>query len=378
MVRVIHSTIMPDPDPLFESLSTAVVLLGRDNECLYINESCESLLLRSRRALKGRGIASFLGNDTEIIRNCEFVRRNARSIILREISVYLPDWQRQLLIDLTISPCNVEGEEKALLLELIDRTDVQKLSQDTDMLARFKIATQIVRGMAHEIKNPLGGIRGAAQLLAMEIDNPEALEYTSVITQEVDRLSKLLNRMSGGNGAFERKQVDIHELLIKTAELLKAEYGETIDFEYNFDISLPVIELNTDQINQALLNLLINAAQWSLVEHDAEKGKARVIVKTRAAHPNLMRSLMPQSGMRIEIIDNGPGVDGAIVDQLFLPMVTRRDGGTGLGLSISQEIAHNHGGFIELEQSSNQEGASFSIYLPYCQKQYQTPIETKE
>lgn len=378
MVRVIHSTIMPDPDPLFESLSTAVVLLGRDNECLYINESCESLLLRSRRALKGRGIASFLGNDTEIIRNCEFVRRNARSIILREISVYLPDWQRQLLIDLTISPCNMEGEEKALLLELIDRTDVQKLSQDTDMLARFKIATQIVRGMAHEIKNPLGGIRGAAQLLAMEIDNPEALEYTSVITQEVDRLSKLLNRMSGGNGAFERKQVDIHELLIKTAELLKAEYGETIDFEYNFDISLPVIELNTDQINQALLNLLINAAQWSLVEHDAEKGKARVIVKTRAAHPNLMRSLMPQSGMRIEIIDNGPGVDGAIVDQLFLPMVTRRDGGTGLGLSISQEIAHNHGGFIELEQSSNQEGASFSIYLPYCQKQYQTPIETKE
>ncbi len=368
---------MSEPDLLFESLSTAVVVLGRDNDCLYVNESSESLLLKSRRALKGRAIESFLGNDAEIIRNCELVRQNARSVTLREIQVYLPDWQRHLLIDLTISPCNIEGEEQALMLELIDRTDVQKLSQDTDMLARFKIARQIVKGMAHEIKNPLGGIRGAAQLLAMEADNPEALEYTAVITQEVDRLSELLNRMSGGVGTFERKRVDIHEPLIKTAALLKAEYGDMIGFEYNFDTSLPTIELNIDQIKQALLNLLKNAAHWSLMARVPGDEKARVIIKTRAAHPNLMRSLMPQSGVHIEINDNGPGVDRAIVDQLFLPMVTRRDNGTGLGLSISQEIMHNHGGFIELEPSSKQAGTSFSLFLPYRQTQSSTPQEIK-
>jgi two-component system nitrogen regulation sensor histidine kinase GlnL len=151
--------------------------------------------------------------------------------------------------------------------------------------------------------------------------------------------------------------------------LLKAEYGEIIDFEYNFDTSLPSIELNIDQIKQALLNLLKNAAQWSLMAHDPENEKARVIIKTRAAHPDLMRSLMPQSGVQIVINDNGPGVDGSIVNQLFLPMVTRRDGGTGLGLSISQEIAHHHGGFIELEHSSKQAGTSFSFYLPYHRPQ---------
>jgi two-component system nitrogen regulation sensor histidine kinase GlnL len=350
---------------IFDCLSTAVLVFGRDDRCLYINESCESLLLRSRGALSGKTIRNILGNDLEIIRHCGLARQHAQSIVLREIEIYLPDWQRQLLVDLTISPCSLEGGDEGLLLELVDRKDVHKLSHDTDMLARFKVATQIVRGLAHEIKNPLGGIRGAAQLLALEMDGPEAQEYTSVIIQEVDRLSELLNRMSGGNTSFERKQLDIHEPLTRVAELLKAEHGELLEFEYNFDTSLPSIEMNFDQLKQALLNLMKNAAQWSLKDHQPGTGNVNVMIKTRAAHPDLMRSLMPQRGVRIQIVDNGPGVDETIINQLFLPMVSRREGGTGLGLSISQEIAQNHGGFIELDEPSKQGGTSFSLYLPY-------------
>jgi len=365
--KMVHVWLMMKPDlhQVFDSLSTAVLLLGPDNTCLYVNEACEAILLKSRGVLTGSSISHILGNEPDIVRVCDQVRGYAESIVLREIEIYLPEWQRHLLVDLIISPCPVKGLDETVLLELIDRKEVQKLSHDTDMLARFKVATQIVRGLAHEIKNPLGGIRGAAQLLALEMDTPEAEEYTSVIIQEVDRLSALLNRMSSGNQCFESTQLDIHESLTDIAELLKVEYGEILAIEYNFDTSLPRIEMNLDQIKQALLNLMQNAAQWALVAYEAGEKDALVMVKTRAVHPNPMRSLMPQRGVRIQITDNGPGVDSSIIEQLFLPMVTRREGGTGLGLSISQEIAQNHGGFIELDHFTKPGETSFSLYLPY-------------
>jgi two-component system nitrogen regulation sensor histidine kinase GlnL len=257
------------------------------------------------------------------------------------------------------------------LLELIDRKEVHKLTHDNDMLARFEVATQIVRGLAHEIKNPLGGIRGAAQLLALETDKPEIQEYSTVITREVDRLSDLLNRMSGGNTSLERSWVDIHEPLTHIASLLKAEHGEELELIYNFDTSLPMLELHFDQLKQALFNLMQNAVQWSIMANppSASQQQAVIEVSTRAAYPDLMRSLMPQQGIRIQIQDNGPGVDPTIVEQLFLPMVTRREGGTGLGLSISQEIAQSHGGFIELDELPAYGGASFSLYLPFHTEQ---------
>lgn len=238
------------------------------------------------------------------------------------------------------------------------------------MLARFKVATQIVRGLAHEIKNPLGGIRGAAQLLALETGSPETREFTSVITQEVDRLSELLGRMSGGHGSPQSEMVDIHEPITQVASLVKAEHGNLLELSYNFDTSLPRVEANFDQLKQALLNLVKNAAQWSLYGAENLPGdQALVTLRTRAAYPDPRRSLMPQSGVRIQIQDNGPGVDASIADQLFLPMVSRREGGTGLGLSISQEIAQSHGGFIALDERSPSGGASFSFYIPYSQSE---------
>ena len=372
MVRFIPDNHMSPLNLVFDSLTTAVLVFGPNNICLYANESCQALLLKSHRALSGKTVGEILNANGEVVAQCQLASQHKQRMVLREVEIYLPDWKRQLFVDLTITPCGLD-EGEGLLLELIDRKEVRKLSHDTDMLARFKVATQIVRGLAHEIKNPLGGIRGAAQLLALETDSTETQEYTSVITQEVDRLSDLLTRMSGENNSFERARIDIHEPVTHVADLLKAEHGDILELSYNFDTSLPPLDVNPDQLKQALLNLMKNAVQWSLIacqssDSDADKHRsANVSIRTRAAYPNLMRSLMPQQGIRIQIQDNGLGVDQSIIDQLFLPMVTRREGGAGLGLSISQEIAQSHGGFIELDEQQDTGGASFSLYLPYCQ-----------
>lgn len=344
-----------------------------DGICVYSNQACQALLVRSNRWLQRQSIASLFKVNEALVSQCQAAREIQQSIVLRELDIPLPDWQRSLLLDVSISPCSSLGPS-ALVLELIDRKEVSKLSRDTNTTAIFTAATRIVRGLCHEIKNPLGGIRGAAQLLSLETDSSETREYTRVITYEVDRLSNLLNRMSSGSGSFKRSVIDIHQPIAQTVQLLDVEFGSELEISFDFDTSLPRIEANPDLLKQALLNMIINAAQWAVIgaeESNSKQGdeRAGICLRTRTAYPDLRRSLMPGQGIQIQIRDNGPGVDPSIVDQLFLPMVTRRKGGTGLGLSISQEILQSHGGFIELDHPDGLVGASFSIFLPYKQVQ---------
>jgi len=364
---------------IFDCMSTAVLVCNEAGECLYSNEACQALLVRSNRWLQGKHFRDIFHTSPELLELGSLTLQQAQSLVLREQEILLPDWHRSLLVDVNISPC-LPQSEAALIIELTDRKEVSKLSHDSNATAIFEAATRIVRGLCHEIKNPLGGIRGAAQLLSLEPDSSDVLEYTAVITHEVDRLNALLSRMSSGAGALERIQLDIHQPMAQIAHLMTAEFGPQLEIGFDFDTSLPRIEANQDALKQLLLNMIRNAAQWAQIAHhknrggDIETALPSVVLTTRTAHPDLRRTLMPQQGIHIQISDNGPGVDAAIVDQLFLPMVTRREGGTGLGLSISQEIARSYGGFIELDQSNEYEGACFSIYLPF--KQIQTEHNT--
>jgi len=352
---------------VFDCLSTAILVVDDEGACVYANEACQALLVRSNRWLQGQSAANIFKTNEALVSQIQSAQKIPQSIVLRELDIPLPDWQRSLLLDVNISPCPSLGAS-ALVLELIDRKEVSKLSHDSNTTAIFRAATRIVRGLCHEINNPLGGIRGAAQLLSLETDSPEIREYTTVITHEVDRLSNLLNRMSSGAGSIERAEIDIHQPMAQIAQLLNAEFGSELDISFDFDTSLPRIEANLDSLKQALLNMIKNAAQWALIgvaESGEEGSRAGICLRTRTAYPDLRRSLMPEQGIQIQVRDNGPGVDPAITDQLFLPMVTRREGGTGLGLSISQEIVQSHGGFIELDEPDGLAGASFSIFLPY-------------
>lgn len=361
-------------EQIFDSLTTAVLVFDTAGHCVYANESIQSLLNRGDRWLIGSSLEVIFEAEQVVIDECRAILENPRQITLREVEIPLPHWQRSLLVDLIITPVSM-AQGSGLILELLDRKEFNKLSQDSHKTARFKAATRIVRGLCHEIKNPLGGIRGAAQLLNMEAQDRSTQEFTTVIMQEVDRLSELLDRMSSGAKTDKRVKTDIHQLLMDMTNLLKAEYGDAVEFNYDFDTSLPLLAVNPDQLKQALLNLIKNAVQWSLLGAEKSTSKARsknpqVSLKTRAAYPDLMRSLMPEQGVRIQIQDSGPGVDDALLDQLFLPMVTRREGGTGLGLVISQEIIHSHGGFIELDEEGHK-GASFSLYLPFSAREHE-------
>lgn len=356
-------------DELFEIITTAVIVFNAKGECVYVNDACQSLLYKSKRWLIGQCIETIFAANQQAVAQCRDALVNKRYMALREIDIPLPDWQRSLLLDLKLSPFD-NGKMEGMVLEMVDSKDFKKLSQDTDKTARFKAATRIIRGLCHEIRNPLGGIRGAAQLLEMESNSDDVAEYTKVITNEVDRLNALLNRMSGGMKTDARIKVDIHEMLMHMSNVLKAEYPDQFEMNYDFDTSLPRLTLGVGQIEQALLNLMKNSVQWSLIsdesrDHKRDKTPPAVSLKTRAVFPDLMRSLMPQRGIQIQISDNGPGVDESLIDQLFLPMVSKREGGTGLGLVISQEIVQSHGGFIELDENQPEYGASFSLYLPF-------------
>ena len=352
---------------IFDCLSTAILVFDDQSACVYSNEACQALLVRSNRWLLGQSISNIFKANDAIVSQSLAVQKTQQNVVLREQDIPLPDWRRSLLLDVNISPCLSLGPA-SLVLELIDRKEVSKLSHDSNTAAIFKAATRIVRGLCHEIKNPLGGIRGAAQLLSLETDSSETREYTTVITHEVDRLSNLLNRMSSGAGSFERSEIDIHQPMAYIAQLVEAEFGAELEISFDFDTSLPRIEANIDSLKQALLNMVKNAAQWAVIgAAENAQGRAAICLRTRTAYPDLRRSLMPERGIQIQIRDNGPGVDASIADQLFLPMVTRRDGGTGLGLSISQEIVQSHGGFIELDDPDGLVGASFSVFLPYQQ-----------
>lgn len=360
-----NPSMMNPINPILNQLSTAIMVFDQEGRCELANEAAQSLLQMGQRVLMGQSVAQIFPASEALINQCQRVQNENQEIISRELEVFLPQWSISLLIDVFATPTLDHSNPAAkpgLLLELTDRKGVSKLAKDANTAARYKSATQIVRGLCHEIKNPLGGIRGAAQLLSMEVQDDALQEYAQVITREVDRLSELLDRMSTTGPSMQRTKTDIHEIILQSSEILKAEYKNKLEIELDFDTSLPAVIANVDQLKQAMLNVMKNAAQWAAPSSNTA---AMIKVKTRAVYPSSRRSLMPQKGIQIQIQDNGPGVSSDIIDQLFMPMVSRREGGTGLGLSLSQQITQSHSGFIQLDENQPEFGASFSIFLPF-------------
>lgn len=347
---------------LFDALTTAILVFDEQQVCRYANESSQVLLCVGKQGLVGVTCADLFRANRDILLHCTAVLACSKPIVLREIQIHLPQWRRSIWVDLLLTPYDLSSSA-GLLVELIDRDAAKKLTQDAHTMAKFQATTKILRGLCHEIKNPLGGIKGAAQLLSMEVGDSEQ-EYTSVITREVDRLSALLDKMSSSHKSENFIKLDIHELITHALSIVRAQYVDKVKFQLDLDTSLPPIEVYSDSLQQAFLNLFLNAAQWATLAHETDNYYAQVYIKTRVANPDLMRSLMPQRGIQIQICDSGPGVDEDVKEQLFLPMVSRREEGSGLGLSLSQEIAISHGGFIELFDSSHLQGACFSMFLP--------------
>jgi two-component system nitrogen regulation sensor histidine kinase GlnL len=220
-----------------------------------------------------------------------------------------------------------------------------------------EITRAVIRGLAHEIKNPLGGVRGAAQLLARQLPNEELSEYTRIIIREADRLRDLVDRLLGPNRQLDMQPLNIHEILEHVRNLIAAESDNRVTIARDYDPSLPDFSCDRAQLIQTVLNIMRNALQAAANPRDCE-----ILLRTRSQRQFTVGAQVHRLACRVDIIDNGPGIPTELQPSVFAPMVTGRADGTGLGLSIAQSIIHLHGGVLECESSPG--NTRFTFFLP--------------
>jgi two-component system nitrogen regulation sensor histidine kinase GlnL len=241
-----------------------------------------------------------------------------------------------------------------VIVELLPVEQQTRQEREERLLDQAQANKELIRNLAHEIKNPLGGIRGSAQLLERELASEQLKEYTQVIIQEADRLQDLMQRLLSSHRVMQPALASIHEILERVRRLIHAEYHD-VSVRRDYDTSLPDITGDREQLLQAILNISRNAAQ-------AMQGKGEIIFRTRAARQVTLAKKHYQLALELQVIDNGPGIPESIRDKIFYPLVSGRENGSGLGLTIAQSFIQQHGGTIEV--ASRPGRTCFSLMLP--------------
>ena len=244
-------------------------------------------------------------------------------------------------LDCVVTPVEQPDGPVILVVELLDTTRSQRISRDDALFAQHDVSRRMVRQLAHEIKNPLGGLRGAAQLLERQVDDERLREYTSVIIGEADRLARLVDELLGP-GETAKARVNVHELLEHVRRLVEAEASSAVELTTDYDPSLPVLELDRNQIIQAMLNLARNALQ-------AVGSSGSLCLRSRALTNITIGPRLNRVVAAVEFIDDGPGVPESLRETIFYPLVSGRPGGVGLGLALAQDLVHRHEGLIEFD-----------------------------
>ena len=326
---------------VLDLLDTGVIRLDGHGRVLQMNSAAEGCLLVSRERAKGQSIQSIVELPAALAQI--MVLQNGRDEVRRLHELKFAGG----VFDCTIQPID-QGE---WLLELNNleweqrRLRLQQREVQTGMLELLS------RNLGHEVRNPLGGIRGAAQMLAEELDDGELATLARLIMRESDRIDELIQRF--GHPELVRQTIDLYPLLDEALDLLAAEFGDSVEVERDFDPSIPAFSADASAIRQVLLNLLRNAYQ-------AQAGT--ILIRTRIRHGGALLQSGSNSVLRIDVIDDGQGVPESLQSLLFLPLVTGRRDGTGLGLSLSQQIASAHSGLLTFE--ARQTGSCFSLLLP--------------
>ncbi len=339
---------------LYEGLATAVVVLDGQLRLLLMNPSAEMLFGISARQHVGEPLSKMIGTDPGLIGELERCIHEGHTFTDREVNLRLPAG-RKATVDLTVSATGESYLDSELLLELRQVDRRVRIEREEQLHAQYETARELVRGLAHEVKNPLGGIRGAAQLLERELSGAELKEYTGIIIREADRLRKLVDRLLGPNHLPKRRPVNLHEVLEQVRALVEAEAGDGVVFRRDYDPSIPPIQADPDQLVQAVLNIVRNAVE-------ALSGRGVVSLRTRVQRQFTIGHRRNRLVARIDIVDNGPGIQKEMLERIFMPMISDRPSGTGIGLSIAQSLIHQHRGLIEC--SSRRGETVFTILLP--------------
>lgn len=339
---------------ILDHLTTAVLLFDCDLILTYINTAGEIILADSARHLIGHSASQlFKVANPSLFANLQQCLTMAEPLV--DHSTILSRMGQSVTINLSATPLSEEEQVREILVELHQIDNHLRISKDEQLLTQQNTARLLIRGLAHEIKNPLGGLRGAAQLLDLELDAPELKEYTQIIIAESDRLQGLMDKMLGPNKLPNKQALNIHEVLERVRSVVQAESIGNLSIQCDYDPSIPDIHADKDQLIQALLNIARNAVQ-------ATEGKGHIILKTRIDRHVTIGRKRHKLAVKCDIIDDGLGIDPEMMKQIFYPMITGRADGTGLGLSIAQALINQHGGLIEC--SSEAGHTVFSIFLP--------------
>ena len=329
-----------DSHTILDGLSSGIILLDRSLLISALNPAAENILGISSQRAHGESLLRLVGDEPELrdvlSRAIDTGEHYANELRLPPTEVH----SEERIIDCRVSPLSTETA--ALLVEMTDVTRRAKISRENALLIQHGAGRQMIRQLAHEIKNPLGGIRGAAQLLERQLESDDLSEYTDVIISETDRLAGLVDSLLGPGGPPNKTPANVHELLEYVVRIVGAEDQKSLRIHRDYDPGLPEIELDRDQMVQALLNLMRNAAT-------ALDGQGTITLRTRAETNFTIGDRRHRVIASIEIEDDGPGIPRDLQDSVFYPLVTSRPEGTGLGLPAAQELISRHGGLIEFD-----------------------------
>ena len=337
-----------------EQLATSVVLINKDLNIKYINPSAEILFQTSLNKIKDRSISAIF-EDLDYL-NYRIKKSLERSATYKEHECQINVKNNIKTVTFTVTP--FEDDEYQFILEFIEMDQVLQVAKEERMMLQQRANTELLRNLAHEIRNPLGGIKGSAQLLSDEIDK-ELSEYIDVIISESDRLQKLMDSLLSPHKLPKFSENNIHEIVEKVRTVLIKEYPG-ITFVRDYDISLPNIYCDHDKIYQAIFNIVKNACEE--LTYDSSIKSPEIKLFTRSERKVIFHKKLHNTVMNISIIDNGKGSPAEKVEEIFFPLVSTKDNGTGLGLPLSQNFITLHNGMIDVFSKPGE--TTFKILLP--------------
>lgn len=339
-------------------LSTAVIVVDSAARIVHVNQAAELLLGTSRKNLLGQMVERVLGEELQMRQLVEDARANAFGERRRVLE--LKRFGRDPM-PVRVTATSQYGSSTPLVLEIAEIEQQLKLDREERQLGLSEANSQLLRNLAHEIKNPLGGVRGAAQLLDAELVSAEQREYTRVIIAEADRLQSLVDRLLAPHRRpREVAELNIHEVCERVRKVILAEFPRGLTIERDYDASVPDFRGDREQLIQALLNIVRNATQ--ALESRIDAGDALITLRTRVARQVTIARARHRLALDLHVIDNGPGVPHDIKDRIFFPLVSGRENGTGLGLTLAQTFVQQHDGIIEVDSRPGR--TDFRILIP--------------
>jgi two-component system nitrogen regulation sensor histidine kinase GlnL len=342
----------------FDLLATPVAVINGRGLVLFVNAALEDTIGLSRRTLQGLHLADYFVDKKPLEIALEGARSNEFAALRYEASLQRANQEDVLPVHVIVAQTDQVDE---VIVELLPIEQQTRQDREERLIDQAQANKELIRNLAHEIKNPLGGIRGAAQLLEMELDSKDLKEYTQVIIHEADRLQTLVDRLL----APHRRphvvgDVNMHEVCERVRSLILAEFPKGLKVVRDYDISIPEFRGDREQLIQAVLNIAHNAAQ-ALTERRAEGG-AEIVLRTRIARQVTFGKQRYRLALELHVIDNGPGVPDSIKDRIFFPLISGREGGSGLGLTLAQTFVQQHHGLIECESMPGR--TDFKILIP--------------